>query len=368
MTTLAGSAWWKPASDAGVEARSACARQDESGAGGGIAFRALIVFMVILLLAPQNHLVALKPLRLALLAATVGVIARLADSVRHGRALTVGGRAMTITASLVGWAVATAPLSYWPGGSASFLLETYLKTVAIFWLLANAVDRLARLWRMAWTLTWLSVPLALTGIKHFLAGIFIQGGHAVKRVEGYDAGLTSNPNDLALMLNLILPLSLALLVTARTATARAVLLLAVALQTTCVIVTFSRAGFLTLVVVFTLFAWRLVRRGRAAWSGALLAIGLLGLLLVPSGYSGADGDHHGHRLGRHPLGPDAMERCPGGRRLRPRPSGGRRRHRHERARRQRDPWLHLDARAQRLPRVRGGARSPGPDPVPAACS
>lgn len=281
MTTLSRAAWWQPAS---VEPSRAPAQEDESRAGGGVAFRSLIVFMVILLLAPQNHLVALRPLRLALLAAVVGVIARLVENVRRGRALTVGGRTMTITAALVGWAVVTAPLSYWPGGSASFLLDSYFKTVAIFWLLANAVDTLARLSQMAWTLTWLSVPLALTGLKHFLAGIFIGGSQAVKRVEGYDAGLTSNPNDLALMLNLILPLSLALLLAARTSTARAWLLVVVALQVSCVIVTFSRAGFITLAVVFTLFVWRLLRRGRVAWSAALLGVGLVSLALVPSGY------------------------------------------------------------------------------------
>ncbi len=284
MTSLPRAAWWQPAPAAGVEPPLASVREDESRAGGGVAFRALIVFMVILLLAPQNHLVALRPLRLALVAAVVGVIARLVENVRGGRALTVGGRAMAITGGLVGWAVATAPLSYWPGGSAGFLMDSYFKTVAIFWLLANAVDTLARLSQMAWTLTWLSVPLALTGLKHFLAGMFIEAGHAVKRVEGYDAGLTGNPNDLALMLNLILPLSLVLLVTTRKATARALLLVVVALQVACVIVTFSRTGFITLAVVITLFAWRLLRRGRPAWSAALLAVALVGLVFVPSGY------------------------------------------------------------------------------------
>lgn len=283
MTTLTRGAWWQPASAAGVEPRPADVEVDDN-AGGGVAFRALMIFMVILLLAPQNYVPALQPLRLALVAAVVGVIARLAASVHRRRALTVGGGAMAITAGLVGWAVVTAPLSYWPGGSASFLVNDYFKTVAIFWLLANAVDTLGRLGQMAWALTWLSVPLALTGLKHFLAGIFIEANHAVKRVEGYDAGLTSNPNDLALMLNLILPLSLALLVTARTAKARAWLLVVVALQASCVVVTFSRAGFITLAVVCTLFAWRLLRRGHFGWSVGLVGVALVGLALVPSGY------------------------------------------------------------------------------------
>jgi O-antigen ligase len=191
---------------------------------------------------------------------------------------------MAFTAGLVIWAVVTVPLSSWPGGSLSFLLDSYFKTVAVFWLLANVVDTLPRLIHAAWALTLLSVPLALTGIKNFVSGAFIEVNHGVRRVEGYDAGLTANPNDLALMLNLILPLSLALLVATRSVFARVVLLAIVALQAGCVIATFSRAGFLTLGVVFAAYAWRFLRRGRAAWAVAIVAMALLGLLVVPSDY------------------------------------------------------------------------------------
>lgn len=284
MTTLTRSAWWQPGSAAGVESWPVVPREDEPGAASRLAFRSLMVFMVMLLLAPQNHVPALRPLRIALVAAVVGVIARLAASAHRREALTVGGAAMAATAALVGWAVVTAPLSQWPGGSVSFLLNDYLKTVAIFWLLANAVDTLHRLGQMAWALTLLSVPLAVTGVRNYFAGAFIEVNHAVRRVEGYDAGLTSNPNDLALMLNLILPLSLALLVAARSVSARLALLAIVALQAACVIVTFSRAGFLTLAVVVAAFGWRLLRRGRFGWSAALAAVALAGLALVPSGY------------------------------------------------------------------------------------
>ena len=76
------------------------------------------------------------------------------------------GREMTLAVLLLAWAVVTLPLSYWPGGSASLLMDMYLKTVAIFWLIANAVDTLPRLQRMAWALTLMAVPLSLTGIRN----------------------------------------------------------------------------------------------------------------------------------------------------------------------------------------------------------
>jgi O-antigen ligase len=244
-----------------------------------------MAFTFVLLVAPQAHLPALRPFRLALVAAVVAIAARIVDCLARGLPLAVRRPEMAFTAGIVAWAVVTLPLSSWPGGSVSFLLNGYFKTVAVFWLLGNVVDTLPRLAQAAWALTWLSVPLALTGIRNYLSGAFIEAGHGVRRIEGYDAGLTGNPNDLALMLNLILPLSLALLVAARRASVRAALIAIVALQAGGVIVTFSRAGFLTLGVVFAAYLWRLLRRGRRGFAAVLLAVALAGLAALPAGYA-----------------------------------------------------------------------------------
>lgn len=282
---VAGSEWWRPAALPGrAEPLVLPDSQLEDGSGGALAFRALMVFTFILLLAPQSFLPVLGTLRIALVAAVVGIIAHLAGSLARGRPLTVRRREMAVAAALVTWAVVTLPLSYWPGGSASLLLDLFFKTVAIFWLLGNAVDTLPRLTRMAWGLSLMSVPLALTGIKNFLSGAFIPVGHSVKRISGYDAGLTANPNDLALMLNIILPLTLALVAASRTGLARGLLLSIALLQVACVVVTFSRAGFVTLAAIFAIYLWRLLRRGRVLVAAAAVGGALCGLAVVPGGY------------------------------------------------------------------------------------
>ncbi len=113
------------------------------------------------------------------------------------------------------------------------------------------VTTLPRLRRIAWALSLMSAPLAAYGIKQFLAGRFIDDG-SVKRIAAYEAPLTQNPNDLALMLNLILPLAIALFLTGRPKT-RALLLGLIALDAAAVILTFSRAGFLTLATTIALY-------------------------------------------------------------------------------------------------------------------
>lgn len=287
LSASARTEWWRPVpvAPAGTETLAAARTGEEQGTRGAFAFRAVLAFTFINLLSPQSFLPALQPLRLALVAALVGIGAHLAGSIFQGRPLTVRSPEMTLTAALVAWAVVTVPLSFWPGGSISFLLDLYFKTVAIFWLLANVVDTLARLRKVVWALTLMSIPLAVTGIKNFVTGGFLDGdASGLKRIVGYEGGLTANPNDLALTLNLILPLSAALLLSARTGRTRFLLGTVVLLDVAGVVVTFSRGGFVTLATIVGICLWRLARRGRAGLAAGVLAACLLAFAVLPSGY------------------------------------------------------------------------------------
>ena len=72
---------------------------------------------------------------------------------------------------------------------------------------------------MAWGLALMSAPLALTGISNFLSGAFVVATPGVQapvnRIKGYDAPLAENPNDLALLLNLMIPLAVGLFLSTR---------------------------------------------------------------------------------------------------------------------------------------------------------
>jgi O-antigen ligase len=283
VSLAARTEWWRPAVAEASGSPAVSWPRDEA-ASGALAFRALLAFTFVLILSPQTIVPALQPFRIALVAALVAIGAQLGSSLVGGRPLTVRRREMALAAGLVGWAVVTVPLSYWPGGSTSFLLDLYLKTVALFWLLANAVDTLPRLRQAAWSLSLIAVPLALAGIRSYLSGVFIVTAHSVKRIGGYEGGLTANPNDLALMLNMILPLTLALLGVARSLGSRALLVTIAVLQVACIVLTFSRAGFLTLATIVLVYLWRLARRGRLLYAGLALAGALTAVSVVPGAY------------------------------------------------------------------------------------
>ena len=254
------------------------------------AFVGVLAFTFVLLMSPQSTITALAPLRLAFVSVMASLAALLLYRLGHGQSLGTMTRETWIAAALAAWAVVTLPWSAWPTGALSFLLQIYFKSLVIFWLLLNTLVTRTRIRRIAWALTAMSVPLAIAGVRHFLIGDFLgDEGRRAGRIAGFDAPLTSNPNDLALMLNLLLPLAVALLLMTRRPMVRLALAGAIALDVAGVFATYSRGGFVTLAAILLVYLWKFRGRPERRWAwglvGGLLALVLVGLpLLLPVSY------------------------------------------------------------------------------------
>jgi putative inorganic carbon (HCO3(-)) transporter len=275
--------WWRPLT---YKQPSAGAAAVAAPSGSSVAFWALVAFTVILLLSPQAWLPALKVVRIAFLAAGLAMAAHIADRTIRREAITPMSPEIGIVLTLVCWSLLTIPLSYWPGGSVRVLTDNYLKAVAFFWLLGIIITSTDRLRMMTWTLVLCSIVLAATGVYNYFSGEFLSTGvRGFYRIEGYvgGSGLTGNPNDLALMLNLIIPLAAALAFITR-GPARLVAAGALLLAIGAVILTFSRAGFLGLGASFVMFLMVLVRRKSAGIAGGLLLLTLCVVPMLPAGY------------------------------------------------------------------------------------
>jgi len=77
-----------------------------------VPFWGLMLFTVILLTAPQVHVPALAPFRIALITAVGAIVAHALQRWHHGQPITVRSREVGIAAVLVSWAVVTVPFSY----------------------------------------------------------------------------------------------------------------------------------------------------------------------------------------------------------------------------------------------------------------
>lgn len=266
-------AWWRPESEAALPPPG----------GEAFAFGALLAFLFVLLIAPQNQIPALASLRPALIAAGLAVSTCLGGRFLGRERLSVATSGLGLAAALGGWAILTIPLSFWPGGSVNLFLDLYLKALALFWLLANLVDTPERLRRVAVALAAMGVPLAVTGVRNYASGAFLDDS-GVKRIEGYSSGLAGNPNDLALVLNLVLPVALGLALGHRRPEGRVLAYLAATVLATGVVITFSRAGFITLMTTVLVYLLKLFGRGRVAPAAAVALLGFLALPLLPDGY------------------------------------------------------------------------------------
>jgi len=252
--------------------------------GSRVAFGCLVAFTVILLLSPQTWFPVLKVVRIAFLAAGVAAVVHVIDATTRRRPLILPSAESGIAFALLTWAILTTPYSVWVGGSVKLLTDQYVKVFVFFWLIGTLVTTTERLRTLAWALALCAIPLAGVAVQHYLAGDFLNTGAAnIKRIAGY-TGLSGNPNDLALTLNLIIPLAGVLLLTARTTGGRITAGLALLLAVPAVILTFSRAGFLTLGAIVLLTLIYLARRRAAGLALVLVVAGLAALPFLPAGY------------------------------------------------------------------------------------
>lgn len=279
MRTPTRNDWWRHDTVRLAEADAAAPEPAAGPGSGSAAFWALMAFTFVLLISPQSLIPALAPLHIALVAAAAAGFMYLLGVFSGRVPRSPFTREMRIAACLMAWAVVTLPLSLWPGGSVDFLLDIYVKALVIFWLLGSVVNTPARLRSAAWVLSLLAVPLAFSGVWSFFSGGFLaeELSRGANRIEGYDAPLTGNPNDLALMLNLILPLTIALFLDSRKAWHKYLLAGIAGLDAIAIIATYSRAGFLTLAVVCFVYLLYMLKNRRGT---ALLLAGLM-LLSVP---------------------------------------------------------------------------------------
>jgi probable O-glycosylation ligase (exosortase A-associated) len=276
--------WWQPHGSRGALDTGSATLKGRHGftgtslaalEGSRAAFYALVAFTFILLLSPQAWFPVLKLIRIALVAGFIAMTAHVMERTAHRQPITPLAPEIGIALALVFWSTVTIPLSYWPGGSVHLLTDQYLKAIAFFWLLATIITTTARLRALAWSLTLCAIPLAATGVWHYLSGAVMQTTQeGLVRVVGYmgSSGLTGNPNDLALMLNLIIPLTGALALSSR-GSVRLFAIGVALVSIGAVIITFSRAGFLALSATFFMFILVLVRhRSRGAAIALLIAV------------------------------------------------------------------------------------------------
>jgi O-antigen ligase len=202
-----------------------------------------------------------------------------------GELLTIWPAEMCALALIVVIGIVITPVAASPQHSIDMLSDTFFKVVVIFILMINLVDTRKRLLRILKLVVICGAGIAAGSIWKFAEGKFtatIQGVGV--RIEGAVGGIFGNPNDLAMALDMLLPLSIVLMLNSKSAE-RLLFLLCTFLLTMGVVVSFSRGGFLGLAAACGVLLWKLGRHNKFTTALAVMGACSILALSMPAGYA-----------------------------------------------------------------------------------
>src|SRR5262245_17743573 len=239
----------------------------------GIAFGLLSLFTLLLYVNPNELIPAIGRFPLA---GTVAIIAPLAYAyaqLKLGRSVIAWTLEVKMVFVILSLAVLLIPIATSWADSVNALQSLFVKAALILILITGLVQTRSRLRAIIKLSVICGTWTAVMSVRNFAAGA---------RKEGADLGIFRDPNDLALTLNLMIPLAVTLArISARWA--RQFYIACALTMAAGVITTFSRAGFITLVALSAVMVWKFGSGKRSRSS----LVGLMAPIILISYLSGA---------------------------------------------------------------------------------
>ena len=253
------------------EERAPAPREERS-----VPFWGLMMFTFVLFVAPQSFIPGLGALMPAKLAMVVAMGAYLIS----GRRFPVT-RTVQFGIAFVACAIISIPLGFWPGGSVEVFFDLLGKSLVVFILIASVVDTPRRMKILMGSMIAFGTVAAVYAVIQYRTGMLDPTG---RRIAGFESPLATNPNDLALTLNILLGLALGLLPLTRHRTRRILLLGAMACLVAGIVASFSRGGFITLGVLGVFWVAQTMRTRGMQSIGALMLVAIVFGVAAPAEY------------------------------------------------------------------------------------
>lgn len=251
-------------------------RAPARGEERSVPFWGLMMFTFVLFVAPQSFVPGLGALMPAKLAMAVAMGAYVISG--HHFPVT---RTVQYAIAFVGCAILSIPLGFWPGGSVEVFFDLLGKSLVVFILIASVVDTPRRLKILIGSMIGFGTVAAVYAVIQYRTGMLDPTG---QRIAGFQSPLATNPNDLALTLNILLGLGLGLLPVVHRRHRRMLLMAAIGFLLAGIVASFSRGGFVTLGVVGIAWAVQAVRTRGIKAIGILLLVALVFAVVAPPEY------------------------------------------------------------------------------------
>ncbi len=246
-----------------------------------LTFWCYVFFMFVLFVAPQNIWPALQDLHPARVSFGLAIGVYLIQAFSRREQILPSGREFRLLVIFTVIAACSIPFSKWPGGSVGVFTDTFAKSLLVCILSAQLLTTLPRLHRVLWFLILFGIIDAAITIVKYHQGELVEG----YRASGAYSGLVTNPNDLALTLNLIIPFALAFFTLYRSAVRRWTCAVFICLAVVAIFLAYSRGGMITLMVIIGLYVWKMTDRGnRLKYGMPLMLLAAAFLVFAPSEY------------------------------------------------------------------------------------
>lgn len=250
--------------------------------GHGLSYLGLLLFTIVVYFRPQEYYLSLAAVPIALIAAVITLMAFIPTQLALEGNLTSRPREVHLVLLLSLAALLSVPLAISRVDALNTLWEPFLKAVIVFIVIVNVVRTERRLKGMFYLAIAVTCFLSIGALNDYRLGNLSVEGYRIK--GNISGGMFEGTNELGIHLVTMFPLLLALGLGARNVFGKlfywAVGLLALAT----IVITFSRGGFIGLVAVVAMLAWKLGRRKRAPVVLATVLGILLFAILTPSSY------------------------------------------------------------------------------------
>ena len=249
--------------------------------GHSLSYLGLFVFTFLVYFRPYELFPSFAWLsRSALIVAIITLAIFIPTQLGLENSITARPREVKLVLAFLVVGLFSVPLALEPTRALQSFVE-FFKVIVMFIVMVNVVRTEKRLQRLILLVLLASCVLSVAALNDYAHGNLVLQG---RRIAGLIGGLFSNPNDLALHLVTMIPISLTLFLASRGPLNKAIYLICSLLLMAGLVATFSRGGFLGFVCVMAFLAWKLARRNRVLFGAVALTIVLAALAFAPGAY------------------------------------------------------------------------------------
>ncbi len=178
-------------------------------------------------------------------------------------------------------ALITMPIAKSPGTAWAAFNEIFIKAVVMFIVMINVLRTRKRLMGMVWLSLSVGLFLSYTAVGMYWRGELNAEGYRVAVDVG---GMFGNPNDMALHLVTMTPIAITLGIAAQKKWLKIFCFIMTAFFIAAISVTYSRGGFIGLIISSMVLTWKLGRRSRLKVSIISILVSGSFLLFAPGNY------------------------------------------------------------------------------------